>query len=83
MTRARVLPICPPSALRRAQAAAYCGASAPYFDRMVGEGLLPAPRRLGDGVKVWLRAELDEALAALPADGDGAGGPNPCDRLLG
>ncbi len=78
---AKIEPVCPPAALRKPQAAAHCGMGIGYFEQMVSEGIMPKPRAIGDGVKVWLRAELEEALLAAPTEGT-ASGPNPCDRLL-
>jgi len=52
-----------------------------YFEQMVSDGIMPKPRSIGDGIKVWLRAELEEALLAAPTVGS-INGPNPCDRLL-
>ena len=69
-----------PTALRRTQAARHCGVSAGTFDTMVQEGVLP-PARLARGkIKVWLRQELDDALFALPPDGDEGG--NSCNALF-
>ena len=62
-------PVTEPTGLRREPAAMHCGISAGHFDRMVKEGFLPQPRDL-DGVKVWLRQELDQALFALSVAGN-------------
>ena len=70
-----------PAAMRRDKAARYCGVSAGHFDRLVREGFMPAPRNQL-GVKVWLRAEIDDALFALPTYGDEGGG-NSCDVAFG
>ena len=67
-----------PTGLRRVDAAKHCGVSTGYFDRMVAEGLLPQPRLFGDGVKLWIRQELDDALYALPTEDGG----NSCDHLF-
>lgn len=56
-------------ALPRAEAAAACGISPGYFDRLVQHGTLPPGRVLG-GKAVWLVDELRAALADLPADGE-------------
>ena len=74
-------PICDPAALRKPDAAAHCGVSAGYFTKLVSEGVMPEPRLLGPGVKVWLRAEIEEALLAAPSE-HGTDDANPCDRLL-
>jgi len=71
-----------PGALKRPRAAAHCDVSVGYFDRMVREGILPQPRLLGGGVKVWLRQELDDALFALGSPDD-EGGDNTCDAAFG
>jgi hypothetical protein len=70
-----------PMGLRRVAAAAYCGVSPGHFDRMVKEGVMPAPRDQS-GVKTWLRNELEEALYALPIMGNEGGG-NSCDEAFG
>ena len=73
-----------PSGLRRGLAAGYVGCSVNYFYQMVREGVLPPGRRMG-GVRVWLRPELDIALAELPADLDGvdpADGADDIDRMI-
>lgn len=57
------------AALRRCDAAQYLGISPGHFDKLVSSGILPAPRD-ADGVKVWLRWELDQALAELPVIGE-------------
>lgn len=69
-----------PTGMRRQDAAAHCGISPGHFDRLVKEGVLPAPRPLL-GVKVWIRQELDSSLFALePEIGQGAGS---CDEAFG
>lgn len=61
-----------PRGLSRVQAAEYAGVGVTLFDQMVEDGRMPRPR-LANSRKIWLRPELDEALAALPVDGpDGA-----------
>ncbi len=70
-----------PTGLKRQDAAAHCGVSPGHFDRMVKDGVLPAPRALG-GVNVWLRQELDAALFAIePATQ--RGGDTSCDAAFG
>lgn len=69
-----------PTGLRRVDAAHHCGVSSGHFDRMVKDGVLPAPRD-ARGVKVWLRQELDDALFGLSTIGDEGGG-NSCDALF-
>lgn len=70
-----------PAALRRADAAVYCGVSATYFVKMVESGVFPQPRVAGKSVKLWLRNDLDDALFCLP-EADEAQAYNPCDRLI-
>lgn len=70
-----------PRAMKRGPAAAYCGISPGHFDKLVQDGLMPAPRDCR-GVKVWLRDELDEALFSLPTHESEAGGSS-CDVAFG
>lgn len=77
-----------PTGLRRADAAMHCGVSPSFFDELVAKRILPAPRRLGENVKVWVRQELDAALISLPPEEAGLEHveglqSNPCDILLG
>lgn len=60
--RASELPL-PPAALRREQAAAYCGLPLRTWDRAVASGLAPQPIRVGR-IPLWRVADLDEWLAA-------------------
>jgi predicted DNA-binding transcriptional regulator AlpA len=74
MTRAAehkdVLPASlPPRGLCRALAAAYVGVSPTLFDKMVGDGRMPKPKRINSRT-VWDRHQLDKAFDALP-DADG------------
>lgn len=78
---ARPAPFALPTGMRRVAAAKHCDVSAGHFDRMVKEGVMPAPRNLS-GVKIWLRQELDDALHSLPTIGDDGGG-NTCDEAFG
>jgi excisionase family DNA binding protein len=68
MTRAlsNVRPI-PRRGLSHDEAAMYIGVSPGKFDNMIGDGRMPAPRRI-DGRKVWDDRELDLAFDALPRD---------------
>lgn len=71
--QARALPLgALPLGLSRAQAAAYIGVSTGLFDRLVLEGLMPAPKQLAART-VWDRRALEAAFAALPT----RGGPPP------
>lgn len=77
-----------PTGLRRTDAAMHCGVSPSFFDELVAKRVLPAPRRLGNKVKVWVRQELDVALMSLPSEDEGLEyvqdlQSNPCDILLG
>jgi hypothetical protein len=54
-------------ALTIADAAAYCGGvGQTLFLAQICAGYLPAPRLIGENRQVWLRFELDAALASLP-----------------
>ena len=63
-----VLPF-PPRGLRRVEAARYVGVSPSTFDWMIGEGIMPKPKRVGARV-IWDRHSLDEYFAAIPSDDD-------------
>ncbi len=67
--------------LKRNNAALYCGCSPNHFSKLVTEGLMP-PGRDQSGVIVWLRWEIDAALAALPIKGQDAP-RNSCDEAFG
>lgn len=54
-----------PRGLSREEAATYVGVSASKFDTLVTDGLMPAPKRLGDR-RIWDRHALDSAFDALP-----------------
>ncbi|WLR92144.1 hypothetical protein Q9316_17005 [Shinella zoogloeoides] len=61
--------------LNRAQAAAYIGVSPSLFDEMIGDGRMPAPKRMNSRT-VWDRLALDRAFDKLPGgttDDAGAG----------
>lgn len=57
-----------PRLLRRERAAAYLDISAGSFDKLVRDGVLPAPKVL-HSFKVWDRADLDALAESLPYDG--------------
>jgi hypothetical protein len=60
-----------PRGLSRVAAAGYVGVSPVSFDAMVRAETMPKPRRaLPTNRKVWDRIELDDAIAALPHDGE-------------
>lgn len=70
VTSERADPIAyPPAGLREPYAARYVGCGPTKFRELVERGVLPRPRRI-DGMVLWLRDELDQALADLPADGE-------------
>ncbi len=54
-----------PAAFNLAESAAYVNFAPNTFRKMVDDGAMPPPRRYGARL-VWLRAELDRALALLP-----------------
>ncbi|MBM3553914.1 MAG: XRE family transcriptional regulator [Alphaproteobacteria bacterium] len=56
-----------PRLLRRERAAAYLDMSATSFEKLVKEGVLPAPKKL-HSFKVWDRDELDALADALQHD---------------
>lgn len=66
----------PPRGLSREDAALYIGVGTTTFDRLVEEGRMPQPIRLGKRV-LWDRIKIDAAFADL----DGAG-ENVIDRAL-
>ncbi len=70
-----------PTGLRRIDAARHWGVSPGHFDRLVAEGVAPAPRD-SRGVRIWLRGELDDAMYDLPVVGDQEQA-NSCDQAFG
>jgi hypothetical protein len=48
------------------------------FDRMVGDGLMPGPKRVYGRV-LWDVRALDAAIDALPGDDDSSQAANPWD----
>ena len=55
-----------PRMLRRAAAAAYYGVSGGTFDKLVQEGIAPAPSlKYGTRVVLWDRAEIDKFIDKL------------------
>jgi predicted DNA-binding transcriptional regulator AlpA len=68
------LDVLPPPCVRllsRVQAAALCGVSPNTFDRMVGEGIMPGPKRVYGRV-LWDLVALNAAIDALFDEGDSA-----------
>lgn len=55
-----------PRLVTREGAAAYISVSPTLFDRMVQDGIMPAPKRLTDRRKAWDVRQLDEAVDRLP-----------------
>jgi len=51
--------------LSRREAAYYVGVSPSFFDILVKDGRMPAPKRAGSRV-LWDRVSLDGAFDALP-----------------
>ncbi len=69
MARNDALPVSlPPRGICRVQAAQYVGVSIGTFDAMVSDGRMPRPKSI-NARKVWDRASVDIAFAALPEDG--------------
>lgn len=57
-----------PRGLSHVEAAAYVGVSPSLFDLLVGDGRMPAPKRINSRT-VWDRKKLDQAFELIP-DGD-------------
>lgn len=66
--RLDVLPLPCVRLLSRVQAAKHCGVSPNTFDRMVGEGIMPGPKRIYSRV-LWDLVALNAAIDALPEEG--------------
>jgi predicted DNA-binding transcriptional regulator AlpA len=65
MPRHDALPLSlPPRGLSREAAAQYTGIGVGMFDRLVKDGRLPKPIRIG-GRKVWDRHAVDDAIDRL------------------
>jgi len=58
-----------PNAMKKADAADFCGISVSQFGKMIRNGTMPKARDAG-GAKIWLRSELEDALTALALDGE-------------
>ena|SRR5580765_4848015 len=71
----------PPRALRAERAAAYLSMSTSQFLKLVDEGKLPKPKRLG-GIVFWDRVKLDEFVEYFEGD-DGAESGNPFEKVMG
>ena len=74
----------PPRALRAERAAAYLSMSNGQFLKLVEDGRLPKPKRLG-GMVFWDRLKLDEFVEFFDGDdcNDGNAITNPFEKLLG
>lgn len=57
-----------PAAMRKPDAAAYIGHSVRSFERLVSAGTI-VPRRAGDRIVIYLRADLDAFVDGLPVGG--------------
>ena len=68
--QAALPPMLPPRLIHRDAAAAYAGISPNHFDRLIVEGLMPAPRRLSERRLAWDVRQLDAAIDFLPVDGE-------------
>ena len=58
-----------PNAMKRSDAADFCGISVSQFGTMIRNGTMPKARDAA-GAKIWLRTELEDALTALSLDGE-------------
>ena len=67
----------PPRGLSREEAARYVGVGATMFDRLVEEGRMPRPARIGRRT-VWDRLKIDAAFVEL----DEENAENRLDRAL-
>ena len=67
-----------PFAVSREAAAALIGVSATFFDRLVKDGRMPAPRDV-DGRVLWDSDEVRSAWRAIPRRGQ-AEARNPWDK---
>jgi predicted DNA-binding transcriptional regulator AlpA len=59
----------PPIGLSREVSAAFIDVSPSKFDEMVKDGRMPKPKHI-DARRVWSRAAVEKAFAALPSDGE-------------
>ena len=55
-----------PRTMRKAKAAAYVDCAVPKFERLVAEGIMPAPFDLC-GVPAWDQRDLDESVDNVKA----------------
>jgi excisionase family DNA binding protein len=68
----------PPRGLSRVEAARYIGVGTSTFDKLIADGRMPKPLRVGKRV-IWDRLKLDAAFSDLGADDP----ENSLDRALG
>ena len=67
--RCSTLPVSlPPRGLSRVQAAEYVGVSPSTFDKLIYDGIMPAPKKMRCRL-LWDRKRLDECFDALDDDG--------------
>jgi excisionase family DNA binding protein len=59
--------VLPPRGLSRMEAARYVGVSPNTLDKLIREGLMPGPKRVGSRV-LWDRHQLDASFEDLPGD---------------
>ena len=55
--------------MSREEAAEYVGVSTFLFDELVDDGRMPKPKVVNSR-RVWSRAQIEKAFAALPTDGE-------------
>jgi excisionase family DNA binding protein len=65
----RPLPFTCPRGLNRVEAARYVGVSPNTFDKLVSEGRMPRPKRVGARL-IFDREALDLAFSALGEEGE-------------
>lgn len=61
----RACPLPAVRGLNRTQAATYIGVSPSLFDKLVGDGRMPLPKRVNSRT-IWDRYALDKAFDQLP-----------------
>lgn len=69
-----------PRGLRRPAAANYMGISPTHFDKLVEDGKLPRPKKLGR-CTVWDRHQLDNAFDNLAEEDEDPENENPFDNI--
>ena len=73
-----------PNAMKRSDAADFCGISVSQFGKMIKLGTMPKARDAG-GAKIWLRSELEDSLSGLriAQPQDAGGGRDSTDEVFG